>query len=342
MSEIVARYAIGVENCHFQENGYIPEKEWDEYAYKKSQRQLHQQLSEMYDLPDEAETVTIQPLKVGSTLSFSLDKIDLFANPRLEIEACDFPIETIMGMTIEIKYSGRGRCFTMLENLFICHLFKKHTQLTDKLIIPLCFCDIFPEKQIPLYLVPDGSPFVYIRSYDLSNQCQLSCQNVRIPDNHRLSIGRFVNYNIVTMVSWEKIIVNNQRIFPLFNHICKIFLFTTDNTSCYIEQISMSLNGLDPIIWNTEDILPVTVAGRRSYVVSLVPNVYAINDIKKLWLGKNMDGLGINFSRIDGVNFKVNTNLPDQSKFKLTICSLHTNVQVFGHGLTGLRYSADV
>ena len=363
-SEAIAAIAYGAQNKVFEESRYIRKKEWDEYSLKQELDWFEKEINN-YDPREDfkysTKVVTLRPIcqptcQQNNRLTFELStddnnheqthECDMVSNIWLNIQLTSFNdsiIEQLYKCIIHLELGGsRIYDIDMVTNLFLSIVFKKKIIERDQYVrIPLILFELYPEHNLPIYLLKWHQAKIHLSRYDIPNQCHLVYDGLNFNNSRdKLDNCSKLSHNIIqTQFTGEESIKNNQRLRLAFNHITKILLIHIIEKDCHIEEISLSLNGGDPIVWEIEELLQINVNGHLIYVVPLVPNIKSIKDIRNMMKYFNLNGNGINFSRIDNAILKIITDLPDDYMFSLNVHAISLNQMQYVSGMTGLTWS---
>lgn len=294
----------------------------------------------------------------------------------IEYDGLELDLETrfnLLKSQIKLDIGGNINCeFSLSTNLLICLL--RNKQIIEEqgyIKIPLCLLDSPDDNLFPIICLCYHQVRVLVEScvklkMTLSYTSYYLYIPVDLASYGHINFGELLNgaYTVtkdrgkersnIIKGQYEYILIQSNN-YTLnngktnFNGLVKfiMFTFTPKKASTIwdyldlqpnIDKIYMSLNGLKPMIFEEETILIVEFMGIKLFVIPLCPDMSDWVKIKDNLNNKKFKSTGVNFSKINKINFDFISNIPID-EYDVICTPINLNRQRIMQGMCGTAYS---
>lgn len=357
MSDILAQVALGAQNRYFGKS-YITKNKWDDEYFKQS---LTDKIYDQREFLDFREPVTceLKPQNVKNIKEFNIgtskDNMCEISDLRLHVTLDNFNDSLrnhILDWSIELIIGGiQIDKIDMITNFFLCKVLKKKIKETDtELIIPLTLFDMSSYDKFPMYSLTYHEVKIRVNTKNEINDLSLLVDKYYFDYDHDIEKKLQVAFCQTQSQFFENIVSHVKLDTMIFNHPTQFMYFVFDSDDIFtqpkLDKVFLFLNDLDPIKWDSysDEIVFVKIFDKIISVVSLIPDIKTIKDIRKMFKelkndkenNKFTNGVGINFSRIDKMNIKL--KFDENINVSGIIGGINLNIQYFTQGMCWTQF----
>lgn len=363
-------------NNKFYKQKYVPMNEWDEYNFQQEITKLDTDLVD--DQRDFEKSLchddpTIYGTIVEKCIPRSKDSYNYRINHTADYcrDAClvlkynslEFDISErikLLESDIILEQGGTPIITTTVGvNLFFCLLKGRAVidEMDGEIRIPIVFFDLFPDCMLPVLQLGFHETRIIL---NLSS-------DIGITESYIEYVGVFAESETrrkAYQSSTEFISISCQKrefksedckgsLATHFSLITKFVMFYFRPTKCYSQWdyctsvpslygVDFSINDLEPLHFDHDQILSVEFMGIKMYILSLSPEVMNWKNMLDYFKSKKHTKHtfnGINFSKFNNEKFYLNTDVPIDD-FDVCCTSIHHNIQIIRDGITVLMMSA--
>jgi hypothetical protein len=231
---------------------------------------------------------------------------------------------------------------SMASNLIFCKIFKKKIKETsDSIVIPIIFFELIGKMKFPMQRIQRQEILIRITHRRCIDPDRISITSTNLFGYHQKGdMFNNVRYPMFEIQTNTHIILLSEPIRFNFHNIVQFLIIrfehNTIDSSC-LNKIGLSLCGCEPMYWTAEnnEIIHTNSFGHDIYMISLIPMVRTIKDIRHVICDSNIHGCGINFFEMGQSVISFEFDFPDENYHTVSIIGVSTNILEFGYGMVG-------